>query len=74
MIYMKQQRSDYARRSFEQGIAINPDIEYRKYLGLAQLYLAEGDDQAAAPLLRKATAIFPADPTAAELLREIEGR
>jgi len=71
MIYMQQQRSEAAKRTFERGIEINPDVEYRKFLGLAQLYLAEGDEDAAVPLLRKAATLHPLDPTAAELLAEI---
>jgi tetratricopeptide (TPR) repeat protein len=72
MVYMRMGDTDAAKAAFEQAIAINPDIEFEKYNGLARIHMKAGDYDRAEVLLRKSMENHPQDPTARELLAELE--
>ena len=74
LVYLQQGRMAEAREHLEHAIAINPDIEYRKYNGLARIALAEGDIEEARRLLRRSIENYPADREAAELLERLDDR
>ena len=73
LVYLQQGRVAEAREHLEHAVAINPNIEYRKYNGLARIALAEGDVEEARRLLLRSIENYPADPEAAELLKQIDG-
>jgi len=50
------------------AIDINLDIEFKKFNGLAQIYMREGDYDKAEKLLLKSIENFPYDNKARELL------
>lgn len=74
MIYLRAGKLDRAKASFRKAIAINPNIEYRKFNGLARILIREGNHAKARELLRRSIKNYPFDDTARKLLRSIEGK
>ncbi len=74
LLYLQRGETARASASFEKAIALDPDIEFRKYNGLARIRIAEGRLDEARDLLRKSIANYPHDAEAGRLLEEIEGR
>ena len=71
---MKNGKPKEAENSFKKAIEISPDIEYRKYNGLAEIYIKQGKYKEAKELLHKAIENYPDNARARELLKEIEGK
>jgi len=72
LLYLRQGRTEDARENLQRAIEINPDIEYKKYNGLARIYIADGNYAAAEKLLLKSQQNFPHDAEAARMLAELE--
>ena len=56
LVYLRQGRNDEAKKNFEEAIEINPSIEYKKFNGLAKIYIAEGkldEAEALSPPVRR---------------------
>ena len=71
LVYLKQGRTADAQQAFETAISINPDIEYKKYNGLARIHLDAGRFDQAEALLRRSLANFPQDNPATKMLVEL---
>jgi len=71
LLYLKQGRIEEARENLQRAIEINPDIECRKFNGLARIYLDEGRYDEAEKLLCKSQQNFPNDDEAEKLLTEL---
>ncbi|MCZ7586899.1 MAG: tetratricopeptide repeat protein [Deltaproteobacteria bacterium] len=71
LVFMRQGRLDEAKSMFERSIEINPDIEYKKFNGLAKILIKEGNYEQAERLLRKSVANYPYDNEAAALLADL---
>ncbi|HCP45002.1 MAG TPA: hypothetical protein DIU15_03120, partial [Deltaproteobacteria bacterium] len=56
------------------AIEINPDIEFKKYNGLARIYMDEGRYDEARQLLRRSIRNFPEDSEASQMLSEMEAQ
>ena len=56
------------------AIEINPGIEYKKFNGLAKIYIKEGKYKEAEKLLRQSIANYPYDSEARELLSDIRDK
>ncbi|MHB8154883.1 MAG: tetratricopeptide repeat protein, partial [Candidatus Omnitrophota bacterium] len=63
-----------AEENFKKAIELNPNIEYKKYNGLAKIYLKKGRYQEAKELLEKSIKNYPYDNEARELLKQIESK
>ena len=74
LIYLRAGKLDQARASFRKAIAINPNIEYRKFNGLARILIGEGNYAGARKLLRQSMKNHAFDPTARKLLNSIKGK
>ena len=72
LVYLSQGRMEDARASFETAIEIDPDVDFRKYNGLARIHIEAGDYDRAEALLLKSRSNHPQDSEASELLAEIE--
>jgi hypothetical protein len=72
-LYLMQGRSREARAQLERAVILAPDIEYQKYLILAEILVEDGERERAIQLLRKAREICPEDPRAEARLRELQG-
>ena len=72
MLYMKQGKVEEAKKSFEKAIAINPDIEYKKFNELAKINIREGNYPRARLLLKKSNENYPYDEEAKTLLTRLE--
>ena len=74
LIYLRAGKLGQAKLSFRKAIAINPNIEYRKFNGLARILIGEGDYAGARKLLRQSVKNYPFDHTARKLLSSIRGK
>ncbi|MDP7111586.1 MAG: tetratricopeptide repeat protein, partial [Myxococcota bacterium] len=72
LVYLSQGRVEDASTSFETAIEIDPDVDYRKYNGLARIHIDAGDYDRAEALLLKSRTNHPGGSEASELLAEIE--
>ena len=72
ILYLQRGETERAAASFEKAIALNPDIEFRKYNGLARIRMAEGRLSEARELLAKSIRNYPHDDEAPRLLEELE--
>ena len=61
--------SDYSK-----AIEINPSIEYKKFNGLAKIYIKEGNIEKAKGLLKKSMENYPYDDEAKKLLKKLESK
>ena len=73
LVYLKRGKITRAKQSFEKAIAINPDIEYKKFNELAKIYIHQGKKARAEKLLEKSIQNYPYDPEAKRLLAELRG-
>lgn len=71
LAYLKQGRTADAQAAFEKAIEINPDIEYKKFNGLARIHLDAGRLDLAEGLLKRSLANFPQDNPATAMLQEL---
>ena len=71
LLYLRQDRIEDARQHFEKAIEIDPTFEYRKFTGLAKIYIREGDYERAETLLKRALKNYPHIDEAAILLESI---
>jgi len=74
MVYLRAGKLDRAKASFRKAIEINPDIEYKKFNGLARILIREGKYASARRLLRKSIQNYPYDNEARKLLAAIKDR
>jgi tetratricopeptide (TPR) repeat protein len=74
LTYLRQGRIDEARRNLGAAIALNPDIQYQKFIGLAKIYLMEKRFAEAEELLDKALTNDPDNAEAAALLKRLRER
>ena len=74
MVYLRAGKLGPARASFRKAIEINPNIEYKKFNGLARILIREGKYAGARKLLRKSMQNYPYDDEAKKLLAGIKGR
>ncbi len=72
LVYLRSNRPDLAKASFRRAIEINPNIEFKKYNGLAKIMIKEGKYEKARKLLRKSMENFPHDQEAPRLLKSIQ--
>ena len=68
LVYLRQNKIAQAQKNFERAIAINPDIEYKKFNELAKIYIRQGRTAQAKKLLRKSVKNYPYDPEAKKIL------
>jgi tetratricopeptide (TPR) repeat protein len=72
ILYLQRGETERASASFEKAIALNPDIEFRKYNGLARIRMLEGRLDEARALLAKSIENYPYDDEARLLLEELD--
>ncbi len=72
LLYLRQGKNGAAKAFFEKAIDINPDIEYKKFNGLARIFMKEGNYDRAERLLRKSLENYPYENEATELLKDLD--
>ena len=70
-MYLTQGKEEAAAEHFKKAIAINKDVEYKKYNGLAKIYVKQKKYAKARELLEKSIKNYPYDDEARELLKTI---
>jgi tetratricopeptide (TPR) repeat protein len=73
LLYLRTQRPAKARRSFQTAIELEPDNDFRKYNGLARLFIDEGDLAGAARLVAKSLSNHPDNAEALVMRAELMG-
>ncbi len=73
LLYLRQGRTERAKRNLEKAIELAPDIEIHKYTGLAAIYLDEGRLDDARDLIEKAEANNP-EPRPTEKILALRAR
>ena len=68
LVYLRAGKLDQAKTNFREAIRINPDIEFKKFNGLARIMISEGKLQKARELLLKSIQNYPYDEEARKLL------
>ena len=68
LVYLRAGKLDQAKTNFREAIRINPDIEYKKFNGLARIMIREGKLEKARELLIKSIQNYPYDDEARKLL------
>ena len=74
MVYMRAGKLKLAKASFRKAIEINPNIEFKKFNGLARIFIREGKHDEARKLLRQSIKNYPHDDEARKLLATIRRR
>ncbi len=74
MIYMRAGKLKLAKASFRKAIDINPNIEFKKFNGLARIFIREGKYAQARKLLQQSIKNYPHDDEARKLLATIRRR
>jgi len=68
---MKQGRTEEAKDQLERAIDIDPNVAFRKFNALAEIYMQEGRYEEAEKLLLKSIQNNPSDDVAKELLEKV---
>ena len=71
---MRQGQEEEAAAHFKEAIERNPGTEYRKYDGLARIFIKQGRLQEARSLLRKSLRNYPEGKEARALLEQVDKR